>query len=246
MRIGLFVAFCGALATPAFGAVYQVSGGGTVNRISALQNSQSTQPPPGQINLGDQISISFKFDTDLAQLSSTFDTDPTVNIYYLGVFDFTATIGSYTYIYDNGFSGNSSLQTWNNRNVVALTDSQSFSFYGRGPNQLPFDTGVGRTLESLSLHAFDWTATARNSDLISEIAPFSSFNQKSMSWLQYNTDANFSVHVDSTFDGTIERLAAVPEPSTWAMMIVGFGFVGAASRRRNSVDGRACGGALKA
>lgn len=28
--------------------------------------------------------------------------------------------------------------------------------------------------------------------------------------------------------------AAVPEPATWAMMLVGFGFVGAASRRRNA------------
>ena len=29
-------------------------------------------------------------------------------------------------------------------------------------------------------------------------------------------------------------LTAVPEPSTWAMMIVGFGLVGAAARRRKS------------
>lgn len=31
------------------------------------------------------------------------------------------------------------------------------------------------------------------------------------------------------------RLSAVPEPATWAMMILGFGFVGASMRRRQSV-----------
>jgi hypothetical protein len=29
--------------------------------------------------------------------------------------------------------------------------------------------------------------------------------------------------------------AAVPEPATWAMLIAGFGFVGAAARRRRNV-----------
>ena len=233
IKSSIAIAICATFTVPASATVYLVNGSGTVNGISALKDGQPTQAPSGSVNIGDQFSISFKFDTDLAQLTSAFDDDPTVNIYYLGAYDFTAQIGSYKYIYDSGYSGNSSLQTWNDRDVVGPTDSQSFSFYGRGPNQLPFDTGAGRTLESLSLYAFDWTATARNSDLISEIVPYSAFANKSMNWLQYNADADFSVHVDSSFDGTITSLAAVPEPSTWAMMLIGFGVVGAVARRRS-------------
>ena len=37
------------------------------------------------------------------------------------------------------------------------------------------------------------------------------------------------------FSGTLS-LAAVPEPATWAMMIGGFGMIGAAARRRNRVS----------
>ena len=33
----------------------------------------------------------------------------------------------------------------------------------------------------------------------------------------------------------VDVAAAVPEPTTWAMMIMGFGLVGSAMRRRNAV-----------
>lgn len=36
----------------------------------------------------------------------------------------------------------------------------------------------------------------------------------------------------SAGNGQVLRIAAVPEPGTWAMMIAGFGLVGAAMRRR--------------
>ena len=40
---------------------------------------------------------------------------------------------------------------------------------------------------------------------------------------------------DGAFSGTLS-LAAIPEPATWAMMIGGFGMVGAAARRRTRVN----------
>ena len=46
--------------------------------------------------------------------------------------------------------------------------------------------------------------------------------------------ANFT-NADGKIDGfKLTNLAVIPEPATWAMMIGGFGFVGAAARRRNA------------
>ena len=44
---------------------------------------------------------------------------------------------------------------------------------------------------------------------------------------------NFTGGTGSNFNGTA-NLSAVPEPATWAMMLVGFGAMGAAMRRRRS------------
>lgn len=45
--------------------------------------------------------------------------------------------------------------------------------------------------------------------------------------------AYFNLHTSNFPGGEIRaNLAAVPEPSSWAMLIAGFGFVGAAARRR--------------
>lgn len=43
---------------------------------------------------------------------------------------------------------------------------------------------------------------------------------------------------DATVTATTQLAAAVPEPSTWAMVILGFGLVGAGMRRRNQVLAR--------
>lgn len=224
----LAVMACACFASPSDAALYVMSGSGQIDSITALRSGQSAIPPSGSINIGDDFSFSFRFETSNTLPREPFVDDPAVNIYYITVTDFVAQIGTYSYVYDNSYFGNSSLQLWNNRSG---TDAQSFSFFGRGPNQLPFDTGVGQTLESLSVSAFDYTASARNSDSISEIAAVSSFAQRSFSWLQYNTGAEFSVHVGGKYNATI---AAVPEPATWAMMLVGFGAMGYSLRRKRT------------
>jgi hypothetical protein len=47
------------------------------------------------------------------------------------------------------------------------------------------------------------------------------------------TTGTFGVIDGSTFAGLAFAPAAIPEPGSWAMLIVGFGMVGAVSRRRN-------------
>lgn len=60
------------------------------------------------------------------------------------------------------------------------------------------------------------------------------------SWDSYDThyidlDFGSAGPVDYTF--TVYRASAVPEPSVWALLVAGFGFAGAALRRRPRVSG---------
>lgn len=55
--------------------------------------------------------------------------------------------------------------------------------------------------------------------------------------LVINGTAGTSAGADATFAGTLSfaNVAAVPEPATWAMMLLGFGAVGLSMRRRSRV-----------
>jgi hypothetical protein len=236
MRFALrMVAAATALASPsANAAVFVITGTGTVNSIASLDNGvfDPTYNGTGGIALGDAMQFSFEIDTDQAVLTPTFDSDPTVNVYYFCPTKFSVSIGSYNYNPSFSFIGDGSLQTWNDRVIVSdPVDGQSFTFNGRGTNALPFDLGSGTYLESITFYAFDNSATARQSDIISELPPYSAFDSLNFSWLQYNQTLGTSIHVGGLFNGQI-RNAPVPEPATWAMMLMGFGMVGGALRRK--------------
>lgn len=47
--------------------------------------------------------------------------------------------------------------------------------------------------------------------------------------------SNATLTNSASYAGTLNIASAVPEPATWAMMIAGFGLVGGAMRRRNTV-----------
>lgn len=52
-------------------------------------------------------------------------------------------------------------------------------------------------------------------------------------WFSFGITARRSADVNPFYLRQAEFLAAVPEPATWAMLVLGFGFVGASMRRRN-------------
>lgn len=54
----------------------------------------------------------------------------------------------------------------------------------------------------------------------------------SLSWIEGSRSANDSI----TYEGTDLQLLAVPEPSTWVLMLSGFGMIGFAARRRQSIS----------
>ncbi|MBU0801782.1 MAG: choice-of-anchor C family protein [Alphaproteobacteria bacterium] len=87
---------------------------------------------------------------------------------------------------------------------------------------------VGATGATTSNYSFDFTG----------------FNKANMGWTNYqysfvatgaSTTLSFASQDATSFGAALDNVsvtAAVPEPATWAMMILGFGLVGGAMRRR--------------
>lgn len=198
------------LPGPTEAIVYRFSASGAVDAISAYQGGPITVPNGG-ISVGDAFNISFSFDTQQAVVSPVFDSDPTINIYNFQPTDFEASIGGYTYAPVFTFPHEVGLQVWNDRVVAGATDSQSFSFQSRGANPLPFPTSDGYVLEQLWLFAFDYTTSARQTDLLPELAEYSSFGSTFFQWSQYDQELQQNILVSGRYMATI---VAVPEQGT--------------------------------
>ncbi len=228
----LFTAMVLGMAAPAEAVVYRIEATGTVNSLSAFQGA-TIPVPADSIGVGDAFRLSFSFDTQQAVVSPSFDTDPTINIYNFQPSGFSASIGSYTYDPVFTFPHEVGLQVWNDRVVAGPTDNQSFSFQSRGSHPLPFPTSGGYMLEQLWLFAFDYTTTARASDLLPELASFDSFGTRIFEWSQYDHALQQTVLARGTYTATI---TAVSEPA--ALCLVALGVFGVAMRRRGSANSR--------
>ena len=230
-RIVLALAF---VASPSVAAEMVFQANGQVTSISALQNSSPTAVPTGSISVGDVYTLSAVFDLDKAILSPTFDADPTINIYYLPGATVTLKVGSYSTIFTPIFDFNSSAQLWNDQVVVSPTDAQSLSFFRfQAPSsEVPFQMGPGLVSYSTDFLAFDSTAQARTNDLISQFVPFDQFGYQSFGLGFLNPDSNLFVSVRGSVASTSFMTSAVPEPSSWLMMIFGIGAIGFAMRRK--------------
>ena len=223
------------VASPALAAPTILQANGTVTSISALQNSLPTSAPAGVINIGDSYSLTATFDLGSATLTSLFDADPTINLYHLPGSVVTINVGAYNTTFSPIFDFNSSVQFWNDRDVGGPVDAQSFSFFRfQAPSsEVPFDLGIGPVSYSTDLYAFDFTAQARNNDLISPLVPLDLFSSKSFSLGFLNPGTNLFVHVSGSVSNAQLITAAVPEPSSWLMMLFGFAAVGAMMRKAN-------------
>ncbi len=227
MKFLTVIALATTISSPAQAAAYLIEGTGVVTRRAALTNGTPVPVPVGSIAISDPLNFSFSFDAGNAELQSLFDANPAINIYYLPLLSFSMSVGGYSYTPTFQYVGNASLQMWDN--YSSGTDAQSFSFNGRGGNALPFAHQAGRMTESFTLNAFDNTGTARDTDLISELVPYTSFGARNFSWLQLNLDTQESVHLNGTFTAT---LTEIPEPSSAAVSLMGMGLVAIARRRR--------------
>lgn len=229
--VALFCAFC---TTPAVAATTILQASGTVTDIRAIQNSLPTSTPSGAISVGDSYNLSVSFDLANAMLSPVYDADPTTNLYHLPGSMVTLNVGGYSTSYSPIFDFNSTMQLWNDRVVVNPVDAQSFSFFRfQAPqSELPFDMGNGLVSYTTDLFAFDFSAQARDNDLASQIISLDQFATKSFSLGFLNADTNLFVQVSGSVNDARLVNSAVPEPAAWAMMLIGFGAIGAGMRFR--------------
>lgn len=237
LTIAIAVAAICVGTTPVMAKRYQMSIAGTVSYITTLNDDFSViTTPPGRVALGDPFSMAFVLDATAAP-TSYFDADPSINIYYSSVSYLTATIGSYHFKKASPGNVFAELQLWNDYPISTTSvDSFNISMYEFKSNSspLPFDVRPGHIFENFMFHAFDFTGTARQSDLISEITPFSGFGSQSMSYALRND--TFGYTVVALVDGVNATISLVPEPASWMMMISGFGMVGLTARSRRRVQ----------
>ncbi len=156
-----------------------------------------------------------------------------LNIYYTAVTDLKIRIGSFETVPTSGGSDFATVQLWDNYlSGGRETDAFSISLLRFLPNGAsPVDLGTGQISAHFNFNAFDWTATARSSDLFTELPSLSRYNSLGAS-LGFLNGSSYLQTGYSVYLETATLSAAVPEPTTWAMMIIGVGFVGGAARRR--------------
>jgi hypothetical protein len=255
-----FRLFAAALATfvtsPAVAVTTTLVASGRVEQIETLkivpQPLMTVETPPSPITIGDTFTLKATFDLGQAQLDGFLDAGPTANIYDLPIARVEYSIGSFTRTFvakqQLPGEGTVSVHLWNGLVELGGADSQSFSFQDNhfAPWEkdlaLPFSSGAffgeGYGASSVTFAAIDPNGTVRNTDLIGEMRPLSLFSDRSLTFSQVHTvDARgerYFTFVSAT-NVTARLLSGVPEPTTWILMILGFGAVGGAMRRRRWV-----------
>lgn len=110
-------------------------------------------------------------------------------------------------------------------NVIASTNDANFASFGS------FTGGVGTSgTWTLSGYLVNFVAVkASNEFVLYELATPSSTGNWNTSDIPFGNNPHGLSHL--VFFGS-RQVSAVPEPSTWGMMLLGFGAIGAAMRRR--------------
>lgn len=122
--------------------------------------------------------------------------------------------------------------TW--QNVLGAGAYELSFWYSGRPNRAASDNGIAV-----------YTQTGMVSSLL--YGPLAQAGGSSTNWSQYSVSftaaspfsLSFAAEGDSTsFGGYVDTimLRAVPEPATWAMMLIGFGAVGYSLRRRSGTQ----------
>jgi hypothetical protein len=230
---------CTLFSHNAIAATYLVSVGGNISDgYSVDKNFNAVANPTSSLNTGDAFLLTYTFNTANSSVQPLYDADPTINIYWGQASDLKLTVGSFTLSSPQGTNSFLSTQLWNNYNVAGggPTDAFDQSVVQQLTGASPIDLGIGPINFTATLNAFDFTATARNSDLITEVPPLTAYSNKSgsLGFINATTYLQTSFTINE-LTATVSEISAVPEPATWTMLILGAGTIGFATRRRRQL-----------
>ncbi len=196
-------------------------------------------PISGSFKKGDNYSLSVVANLDAASFWFT-GSDKATAFYQVPV-AFKLISGTYQ------FSGSSvqTLSITNNSNCGGLcTSADSAYFLSLGFSQVsgkpPFDLGSGSYYQSLSIQFFDFYGNAFNGTGLDQLAKIGAFSAPTFSYqlTQVNTPskAAFATFTNASYTASVS--GAVPEPATWATMVLGMATIGFTMRRRADALGR--------
>jgi hypothetical protein len=152
-------------------------------------------------------------------IDNAFGTGPDRRIagFWGTAFDASATLSAYPIIELARVGGNLVFKGWDNSTGTFSTLGLPSGFTAGSWQTLNIDLLTGSdqfkyTIGDLSLLTGAFGSTSIGNTILQA----------------HNTGQDYTVHWD-----TLQTSSAVPEPATWAMLIVGFGGVGTAMRRRD-------------
>ncbi len=253
MKLAIAVAAISIASTSAASAAvwssYKVSS--TISSRDIVQPSLNgftgeTTVAPGIWEVGQDFSITFAYSPTFGVPNGFNDPNPSVNWKFSSP-GLSQVVNANYGDQDSGF-----LIDWD-------VTSQSITFRPRGLHAYTYDWLSGRyensdspgivrgyssvrdliNLPQPELYKFHWIVTLSFSPgtLDSgrpELIPLDRLNAVTASWDFFDQDTGARITL-GLGDSSIEKVQGVPEPSTWALMIGGFGLAGAALCRRRSL-----------
>ena len=235
MRLGsmaLAIATIGvSLTAPATAATISFSGQGTADTL------QGQLPRNAPASIGATFRFSFTFDT----AAITFLEGDDQNAFYdLPVTNFAATIGDYDFALsaEQGFEpavaigrGFTSFGQPFSEPTLITTFYFASARTTASSTDTPFATGAG-AYGALAINAFFRAGDGEAGLGIDELRDPSSADRLTFSYTTRDPITRRSGTILGAYRGGFATAAAVPEPATWGLMLIGFALVGASLRYR--------------
>ena len=218
-----------ALALPVHAAPLVFQGSGAVTRIVPFAGSTAT----GSIGIGDALAFRLVFDP--AASGSLFDGGDSFQVFAQPLSEVSVTIGSFTFglgspnppvvLMGQGF------RLFPGQFGTEPAFTQQFVLPGLPAANPPFTATVGGGTTFSLESAFRIPAFGPAPTIADLRAPNADPGLNRFNLSVFGAAPGYGGFVEGTFTGTLTPLAAVPEPASWALLIAGFGVVGAGMRR---------------
>ncbi|MEW5687897.1 MAG: PEPxxWA-CTERM sorting domain-containing protein [Pseudomonadota bacterium] len=133
---------------------------------------------------------------------------------------------------NNADPDGATLVNWNAKQVtVRRTDGGLFSLASLDMT----DTYNSSASSKYLFTFFDGSKTTTETVTLDAIRGLQTitFNKDRLEWFSYTMLGNQGSQIDNVVLGDVATVGGVPEPGAWALMILGFGGVGASLRRRS-------------